>query len=105
MNIKAVLKTSVAAAALIAVAAPVATSSPAAAGAIEAGQDKMSVSLSGQANKEILYHNDGDQGNLGVANSEPSGTRFRIVAEGNVTELLSVEARMEVELQSSGSAD
>jgi len=100
VNIKTTLKTSVAAAALVAVAAPVATS-PATAGAINAGQDKMSVSISGQVNKEILYQDDGTDGYTSVADNDASGTRFRIVAKGNVTESVSVEARMEAELQSS----
>ena len=105
MNIKITLKSSVAAAAFVAVAAPVATSTPAVAGAINAGQDKMSVSISGQVNKEILYQDDGTDSYTGVADTESSGTRFRIVAKGNVTESVSVEARMEAELQSSGSGD
>lgn len=103
MNIKTTLKTSVAAAALFAVAAPVATS-PATAGAITGGQDKMSVSVSGQVNKEILYHNDGQQGQTAIVDNAASNTRWRIVAQGNVTESVSVESRLETSLSSSPSS-
>jgi predicted porin len=103
VNIKTTLKTSVAAAALFAVAAPVATS-PATAGAINAGQDKMSVSISGQVNKEILYHDDGQQGQTAIVDNAASNTRWRIVAKGNITESVSVESRLETSLSSSPSS-
>ena len=102
MNIKTTLKTSVAAAALFAVAAPVATS-PATAGAINAGQDKMSVSISGQVNKEILYHDDGLTGSTAIVDNAASNTRWRIVGKGNITESVSVESRLETSLSSSPS--
>lgn len=93
MNIKTTLKASVAAAALFAVAVPVAE-----AGSISNGNGN-SVTISGQINKAVLYFDDGKTENAAVVDNDNSGTRFRILGSGKVNEAVSVGSALEVEFQ------
>ena len=93
MNIKTTLKASVAAAALFAVAVPVAE-----AGSVSNGNGN-SVTLSGQINKAVMYFDDGKSEDMAVVDNDNSGTRFRILGSGKVNEAVSVGTALEVEFQ------
>lgn len=93
MNIKTTLKASVAAAALFAVAVPVAE-----AGTVSNGNGN-SVTVSGQVNKAVAYFDDGKSEDMAVVDNDNSGTRFRILGSGKVNEAVSVGTALEVEFQ------
>lgn len=90
MNIKNTLKMTVAAAALFAVAVPVAE-----AGTISGSNDTASVTLSGHFNKGLLFMNDGEASKFSPVDNVNSQTRARIIAKGKVNEALSVSGTME----------
>lgn len=93
MNIKTTLKTSVAAAALFAVAVPSVE-----AGTISNGNGN-SVTISGQVNKAFMYVDDGKDTGSAIVDNDNSGSRFRIIGSGKVNEALSVGTALEVEFQ------
>lgn len=93
MNIKTTLKTSVAAAALFAVAVPSVE-----AGTVSNGNGN-SVTLSGQVNKALMYVDDGKSTGSAIVDNDNSGSRFRILGSGKVNEALSVGTALEVEFQ------
>lgn len=93
MNIKTTLKTSVAAAALFAVAVPSVE-----AGTVSNGNGN-SVTLSGQISKAIFYVDDGKDTSTAIGDNDNSGSRFRILGSGKVNEALSVGTALEVEFQ------
>lgn len=93
MNIKTTLKASVAAAALFAVAVPVAE-----AGSVSNGNGN-SVTVSGQINKAVMYHDDGKSEDTAIVDNDNSGSRFRILGSGKVNEAVSVGTALEVEFQ------
>lgn len=93
MNIKTTLKASVAAAALFAVAVPVAE-----AGSISNGNGN-SVTISGQVNKAVMYFDDGKSEDTAIVDNDNSGTRFRILGSGKVNEAVSVGTALEIEFQ------
>ncbi len=100
MTIKTVLKGSVAAAALFAVAAPV---SPAQAGSIAGGNDN-NLTVSGQVNRAVLYYRDGKGSEVTHVDNTNSNTRVRFVAKGKLNEAVSVGSNMEVAFSSNPSA-
>ncbi len=100
MTIKTVLKGSVAAAALFAVAAPV---SPAQAGSIAGGNDN-NLTVSGQVNRAVLYYSDGKSSEVTHVDNTNSNTRVRFVAKGKLNEAVSVGSNMEVAFSSNPSA-
>ncbi len=97
MNIKTTLKTSVAVAALFAVAVPVA----------EAGNvtnsNKNSVQVSGQISKGFMWADDGAKSNSAIVDNDNSGSRFRIVGSGKINESMTVGFNLENEIQSNES--
>jgi len=99
VNIKTTLKASVAAAALFAVAVPVAE-----AGTVSNGNGN-SVTLSGQINKAFAYHDDGKASDTAIVDNDNSGSRFRILGSGKVNEAVSVGTAMEIEFQDAAMND
>lgn len=97
MNIRTTLKTSVAAAALFAVAVPVAE-----AGTVSNGNGN-SVTVSGQISKMYLHFDDGKSTRGAVVDNDNSGSRFRILGSGKVNEAVSVGTALEVEFQDNAS--
>ena len=95
MNIKTTLMSSVAAAALFAVAVP------AQAGSVSNGSDAMSVTLSGQFNKGMWYHNNGEDSGVYQGDNGGASSRARIIAKGKVNEAVSVGGVYEWSMQSS----
>jgi len=98
VNIKTTLKSSVAAAALFAVAAP------AHAGTVANGNDTASVTLSGHFNYGVLYMDDGEAASTTVVGNNNSRTRGRIVVKGKLNEAVSVGAVSEWGMQSNASS-
>ena len=94
MNIKTTLKTSVAAAALFAFAAPV-VSSPADAGAWNGG-NKNKVVMSGQVHRGLMYADDGKASSLFNVGGGSTSTRVRWIATGQVNESVSVKGLIEM---------
>ncbi len=97
MNIKTTLKTSVAAAALFAVAMPVAE-----AGNVTNGNGN-SLSISGQVSKSLMILDDGKTTRTTIVDNDNSGTRFRMVGKGQINEAMSVGTNIEMEIQSNAS--
>jgi hypothetical protein len=97
VNIKTTLKTSVAAAALFAVAMPVAE-----AGNVTNGNGN-SLSISGQVSKSLLFMDDGKNSRTTVVDNDNSGTRFRMIGSGQINEAMSVGTAIEMEYQSNAS--
>lgn len=97
MNIKTTLKTSVAAAALFAIAAPVS------AGTVSNSNDTASVTLSGHFNYGVLYMSDGEASRVSVVGNNNSRTRGRIVVKGKLNEAVNYVALSEWGMQSNSS--
>jgi len=98
VNIKTTLMSSVAAAALLAVAAP------AHAGSVSNGNDTASVTLSGHFNQALLWMDDGEASALAVAGNSNSASRGRIVVKGKLNEAVSVGAVSEWGMSTSNSS-
>lgn len=97
MNIKTTLKTSVAAAALFAIAAPVS------AGTVSNSNDTASVTLSGHFNKAVLWMDDGESSRVSIVGNNNSRTRGRIVVKGKLNEAVNYVALSEWGMESNTS--
>ena len=98
MNMKTILKTSVAAAALMAVAAP-------AMATIENGQPKVKLKVYGQVHKALLFGDDGNNSRTMVVDGQVSSTRLGFLADAPVNADFSFGANLEMEWRSNqGSA-
>lgn len=98
MNIKTVLKTSVAAAALVAVAAP-AVVTPAHAG-LNNG-NKNSLVMSGQIVRALIYQDNGEQSHLFNADGVNTRSRLRWIASGQMTESVKIGGVVEMNFPTS----
>jgi hypothetical protein len=99
VNIKTVLKTSVAAAALVAVAAP-AVVSPAEAG-LNNG-NKNSLVMSGQIARAMIYQDDGNSSQLFHTGGPDTTTRMRWIATGQMTESITIGGLIEMNTPGNG---
>lgn len=95
MNIKTVLKTSVAAAALVAVAAP-------ATAAVNNG-NKNSLTMSGQIARSLVYQDNGNNSELFNVDGIDTNTRLRWIASGEMTESITVGGIVEMNMPLSNS--
>ena len=95
MNMKTLLKTSVAAAALMAVAAPTMAQSN-----FETGQPKVKLKLYGQVTKQLLWADDGTNSRTFITDSEASSTRIGFTATAPVNADFSFGAQLEQEWKS-----
>jgi len=95
MSIKTILKASVAAAALIAVAAPV-ISSPAEAG-LKNGNDN-DVTISGALNRALMYADNGKANDWSNVDGGTDNSRLRILVKGQLTESVKVGGVWEANL-------
>lgn len=98
MDIKSTLKTSVAAAALMAVASPVSLMSSA-----QANDNKLTVS--GHVNRAMVYNDNGGGSILTHIDNSASQTRFRLVASGTINDDWGVGARIEMDPNSNTTQD
>ena len=99
MNIKTTLKSSVAAAALFAIAAPVAPSVNAADDTLKSG-NKNSLKISGYVARSLFYADDGlSDGVFNTDGSSPANeSRVRWIAKGTLNESVTAGAPIEMEL-------
>jgi Gram-negative porin len=72
---------------------------------VAAGTNNVSLSLSGQVNRALLYIYDGEQSDLFNVDSEVSSTRFRIVGDYQSHAEFSIGAIIEVEMESNSSVN
>jgi predicted porin len=94
VNIKTTLKTSVAAAALFAVAAPMSTP----ANADIASGNKNSLVISGYVAKSLWYMDDGEKNETFITDGSTSRTRVRWVATGTLNENVTAGATIEMDI-------
>ena len=95
MNIKTTLKSSVAAAALFAIAAPVAPSVNAADDTFSSG-NKNSLKISGYVARAIWYANDSESDSVFLTDGSTSRTRVRWTANGTLNENVTAGALIEM---------
>ena len=98
MNMKTILKSSVAAAALMAVTAPVMAQSN-----IESGNAKVKLKIYGHVNKAMLWGDDGNNSRTFVVDNAASATRFGFIATAPVNADFSFGAQIETEFKSNSS--
>lgn len=99
MNIKTTLKLSVTAAALFAIAAPVAT--PASADDVKSATSKNTLTVSGQVVRALWYGDDGTNDQLFNTSGATTNSRVRWVAAGTVTENVTMGATIEMDIPDS----
>lgn len=95
MNIKTTLKSSVAAAALFAIAAPVAPSANAADDTLSSG-NKNSLKISGYVARAIVYADDSESDAVFLTDGSTSRTRVRWIANGTLNENVTAGAMIEM---------
>jgi predicted porin len=100
VNIKTTLKSSVAAAALFAIAAPVAPSVNAADDTLKSG-NKNSLKISGYVSRSVFYADDSESEQLFQSDGGVSTTRVRWIANGTVNETVTAGAMIEMSLPQS----
>ncbi len=93
MDTKIILKTSVAAAALVAVAAPVAAG-------VESGNTN-SLTMSGQIARSLVYADNGDSSELFMTDGIDTNTRLRWITSGKLTESVTVGGVVEMNMPNS----
>jgi len=98
VNIKTTLKSSVAAAALFAIAAPLAPSVNA--GEIKNG-NKNSLTISGQVVRTLFYADDGQSSATLHSGGAVTGSRLRWIAKGTVSETVTTGAMIEMDVPGS----
>ncbi|MBM3951425.1 MAG: porin [Rhodospirillales bacterium] len=96
MNMKTILKTSVAAAALMAIAAPVSAQNL----SRETGRDKVNLKIYGQVNRAMMWGDDGKNDRVFSIDNGVSTTRFGFVASAPVTADITLGAQLETEIAS-----
>lgn len=101
MNMKTMLKTSVAAVALFAFAGPASADDNMA----STGQPKVKLKIYGKINKAMMWADDGKSSRAMVVDNDNTSSRFGLIADAPVNEMVSFGATMEYEFQSNGSND
>ena len=72
---------------------------------VTSGEDNISLELSGQVNRGVLFIDDGEQTDTFYVDNDNSSTRFRLVGKGQVTEDFSIGSLIEVQMESNSTAD
>jgi len=98
VKLKSILKTSVASAALLAVAVPV-TSTSAVAG-VKNGNDN-ALTISGHINRSIVYIEDGTYEELNHVDGGTANSRMRFIVSGSLTDTLSIGGTYEMNMANS----
>ena len=99
MDIKTLLKSSVAAGALVALAAPMQTAE---AGGISNGNSKMDLKVGGRVVRGLAYADDGDNSALFHTAGRSADTEFYFSASGKLTESVSVGALHRIDVNETG---
>ncbi len=74
------------------------------AGAVGSGNDKITLSVSGQVNRAVLFGHDGSNTEVFHVDNDSSSTRVRFVGKGRFDEDLSIGTQIEVQFESNSSA-
>ena len=98
-NSAAALAVGLAAAALTGAAAP------GIAAEVSSGSDSVSLTLSGQVNRGLLYADDGTNSNVTHVDNDNSSTRFRLIGKGTLNEDITVGTQIEVQMESNSTAN
>lgn len=72
---------------------------------VSSGNDSVSLTLSGQVNRGLLYADDGTNSNVTHVDNDNSSTRFRMIGEGTFNEDITVGAQIEVQMESNSTAN
>ena len=72
---------------------------------VTSGKDDVSLSVSGQVNRLVLFANDGDESRFFQADNDNSSTRVRWVGNARMDEEYSAGALIEVQFESNSTAD
>ena len=98
MKLKSILKTSVASAALLAVAAPVVSTSAVA--EVKNGNDN-GLTISGHINRSIVFMDDGSFEEMAHVDGGTANSRMRFIVTGSLTDSLSVGGTYEMNMANS----
>lgn len=74
------------------------------AGEITSGGDKLSLSLSGQVNRGVLYADDGNSSEFIHVDNDNSSTRIRFIGKGKINDEVTVGTQIEVQDESNSTA-
>jgi len=69
------------------------------------GNDSVSLTLSGQVNRGLLYADDGTNSNIAHVDNDNSSTRFRMIGKGTFNEDITVGTQIEVQIESNSTAN
>jgi predicted porin len=72
---------------------------------VSSGNDKVSLEVSGQVNRLVLYADDGDQARFFHADNDESSTRVRFKGKAKLNDDISAGALIEVQMESNSTAD
>jgi hypothetical protein len=72
---------------------------------VTSGEEKVSLSLSGQVNRGILFVDDGTNSEVFHVDNDNSSTRFRMVGKARVTDDISLGTEIEVQMESNSTGD
>lgn len=89
----------------VALAAGFAMAAPGMAAEVSSGNDSMSLTLSGQVNRGLLYADDGTNSGITHVDNDNSSTRFRLIGKGTFNEDITVGTQIEVQMESNSTAN
>ncbi len=72
--------------------------------AVTSGKQNVRLSLTGQVNRAVLFVDDGDRSETHHVDNDASSTRFRMIAEADASDTLTVGAAIELQVESNSSA-
>lgn len=72
---------------------------------VSSGSDKVTLSLSGQVNRGVLYADDGDRTNFLHVDNDNSSTRIRFIGSGKLNDQVTVGTQIEVQHESDSTAN
>ena len=78
---------------------------PGMAAEVSSGNDAVSLTLSGQVNRGLLYADDGTNSNVAHVDNDNSSTRFRMIGKGTLNEDITVGTQIEVQMESNSTAN
>lgn len=81
------------------------SATPAPAAEVSSGNDDVTLTLSGQVNRGVLYVDDGNESEILHVDNDNSSTRFRLIGTGAVNEDITVGTQIEVQFESNSTAD
>lgn len=88
-----------------AIAALTGAATPGITAEVSSGNDSVSLTLSGQVNRGLLYADDGTNSNITHVDNDNSSTRFRMIGKGTLNEDITVGTQIEVQMESNSTAN